>query len=114
MKEKILENVKIFREKANLSQDQVADKLHISQSKYARFERGSTKTDLQMLISVCGIFQVTLIELITYPNKYINIDELPVIQKDETVMLSIEIKKEKKDQILRLVFGDNNLEILNK
>lgn len=28
--------------------------------------------------------------------------------------LQIELKKDKKDQVLKLVFGDNNLEILNK
>lgn len=28
--------------------------------------------------------------------------------------LTIELKKEKKDQVLKLVFGENNLEILNK
>lgn len=29
-------------------------------------------------------------------------------------VLTIELQKEKKDQVLKLVFGDNNLEILNK
>ncbi len=29
-------------------------------------------------------------------------------------ILQIRLRKEKKDQVLRLVFGDNNIEILNK
>lgn len=33
---------------------------------------------------------------------------------DIKAVLTIELKKEKKEQVLRLVFGDNNLEILNK
>lgn len=32
----------------------------------------------------------------------------------DTVQLTIELKKEKKDQVLKLIFGDNNLEIINK
>ncbi len=114
MKEKILNNIRIFREKANLSQDQLAEKMNISQPKYARFERGATKTDLETLILFCNTLGVTLMDIITYPNKYVNIDDIPNLQKEETVLLSIEIKKDKKDQILKLVFGDNNLEILNK
>ena len=43
MKKKILENVRIFREKANFSQEYLAEKMKISQPKYARFERGATK-----------------------------------------------------------------------
>ena len=44
MKEKIIKNVRIFREKANYSQEEIAEKMNITQSKYARFERGATKT----------------------------------------------------------------------
>ena len=29
-------------------------------------------------------------------------------------ILQIKLKKDKKDQVLKLVFGDNNIEILNK
>ena len=114
MNRKILENVRIFREKANLSQESLAEKLHITQSKYARFERGATKTDLETLMAFCDVIGVTLVDLITYPNKYVDVDEIPSIHKDGTVMLSIEIKKEKKDEVMNLVFGDKNLEILNK
>ena len=113
MREKILKNLVTFREKANLSQDQMADKMHISQSKYARFENGTTKTDLDMMIRFCKVLDMQLVNLITWPETYVSLDKLPN-QKEETVLLSIEIKKDKKDQILRLVFGDNNLEIFNK
>lgn len=33
---------------------------------------------------------------------------------DIKATLTIELKKEKKEQVLKLVFGENNLEILNK
>lgn len=113
MKEKILRNIRTFREKANYSQEQLAEKMNISQPKYARFERGATKTDLDMLLSFCDALGLTIIDLLTYPEKYVNLDDLPN-QSEDKVLLSIEIKKDKKDQIMKLVFGDNNLEILNK
>ncbi len=114
MKKKILENVRLFREKANLSQEQVAEKLHITQSKYARFERGASKTDLDILIAFCNVLQVSLVELITYPKRFVDFDSFSAAQPDDTVMLSIQIRKDKKDKILQLVFGDSNLEILNQ
>lgn len=88
--------------------------MNISQAQYARFERGNTKTDLDTLILFCRTLDITLIDLITYPDRFINSKELPEISREETVLLSIEIKKDKKDQILKLVFGDNNLEIFNR
>lgn len=114
MKEKILKNVRLFREKANLSQEYIAEKMNISQAKYARFERGSTKTDLDMLLLFCNVINVPIMDIITYPDRFININEIPSLQKEETVLLSIEIKKDKRDQVLKLVFGDHNLEIFNR
>lgn len=35
-------------------------------------------------------------------------------EDDLKATLTIELKKEKKEQVLKLVFGENNLEILNK
>ena len=55
-----------------------------------------------------------LINLITYPEKW---GPIGVSQQEEAitkVVLQIELKKEKKDQVMKLVFGDNNIEILNK
>lgn len=114
MKEKIIKNVRIFREKANYSQEEIAEKMNITQSKYARFERGATKTDLDTLLLFCDTIGRSLIEVITYPDTYVNIDDVSSMRSEDKVLLSIEIKKDKKDQILNLVFGDNNLEILNK
>lgn len=36
------------------------------------------------------------------------------VDSDVKATLTIELKKEKKEQVLKLVFGDNNLEILTK
>ena len=104
----ILENVRIIRESSNLSQELIAEKMNITQSKYARFERGNTKTDLDMLIDFCNVVGVSFNELIIYPEKVMNSKAEEAIK----AVLQIEIKHEKKEQILRLVFGDHNLEIL--
>jgi len=114
MKDKILKNVKIFREQANLSQYEAADRMNITQSKYARFEVGKTKTDLDMLLLFCKMVNKSLIELTTYPDTYINVSEIYGYKEEDRVSLTIELKRDKREQVLRLVFGDNNLEIFNK
>ena len=52
------------------------------------------------------------IDLITYPDIYVKSDE----REEEPVeaVLQIKLSKDKKDQVLKLVFGENNIEILNK
>ena len=52
------------------------------------------------------------IDLMTYPDKYIRVGKA----EDDPVkaVLQIELKKDKKDQVLKLLFGEHNIEILNK
>ena len=114
MIKKILENVRTHREKAGLSQDLVADRMNITQSKYARFERGATKTDLETLLSFCNAINKSLLEVITYPHTYIDVSDIGGYKEEDKVALTIELKRDKREQILKLVFGDNNLEIFNK
>ena len=114
MKNKILKNVRMFREQANLSQDQLADKMKITQSSYARFERGETKTDLETLLLFCKTLNKSLIEVITYPDTFINVTDIYNCKEEDRVSLTIELKKDKREQVLKLVFGDNNLEIFNR
>lgn len=108
-REQILETVKSLRESKGYSQETMAHIMGVSQSAYARFESGKSKTDLEILENFANKFDKTLLELFYYP------DELPINpNNDLKAVLTIELKEEKKDQVLRLVFGDNNLEILNK
>ena len=52
-----------------------------------------------------------VVDIITYPNKGSYNKEN---EEDIKAILQIELKKDKKDQVMKLIFGDNNLEILNK
>lgn len=107
--QEILSKIKAIREKHNFSQDIMADKMNITQSKYARFESGRTKTDLETLINFCNKVDISLKEFFIYPDKLER-------NEDEEIkaILQIELKKDKKEQVLKFIFGENNLEILNK
>lgn len=113
----ILENIKSIRESKGYSQEEMAEKLAITQSSYARFERGATKTDLSTVQQVASVFNLSLIDLLTYPKKYIDPDAqsvLPMGKQEVKATLTIEMGQEKKDQVFRFIFGDNDVKILNK
>jgi len=113
MKE-ILRNIRVIRESKGLSQDQAADIMKISQSQYARFERGATKTDLETLSQFANAVDMSLIDIITFPKKFIDSNQLIVPEQAVEAILQIKLRHDTRDQVLKLVFGENNLEILSK
>lgn len=105
--------LKQIREVRELSQKQVAQKLNKTQSAYARIEIGDTKLDVETLELFAKTMGMSVVDIITYPEKW-----GPIVNKEEKeetkVTLQIELKREKKDQVLKLAFGENILEILNR
>ena len=110
----ITENIRNLRESKGYSQEYMAELMGITQSSYARFERGATKTDLKIASLVAQALEMNLIDIITYPEKYINIKDASkeITPIEPEVILQIKIRGDKRDQILKATFGDNELEIL--
>lgn len=54
----------ILRRAKNLSQEQVADFLHISQSAYARMERGESTSWANHFNRICEVFEVNPEDLV--------------------------------------------------
>ena len=111
----IIENIKTIRESKGYSQEYMAELIAVTQSSYARFERGATKTDLKVVSSIAQVFDMSLVDIITYPEKYVNIKEIPqeTIASESELILQIKIKGDKKSQILKAVFENGELEFLN-
>lgn len=60
MKHQIGENLKLLRKSAHLTQQQVADALHISRVNYTRYETNAVNPDFDTLIALADFFDVTL------------------------------------------------------
>ncbi len=103
-----------LRKKHNYTQSHVADLLGLDTSSYGKIERGIVDISLTKIEQLSEIYKISTVDLISFPEHYIKVDDVFNAQIEEKVSLTIELKKEKKDQVLKLVFGDNNLEILNK
>ena len=57
--------LKQLRKSKDMSQEQVADYLHLSQSAYARIERGESSSWASHANKICEFFKITPEELVT-------------------------------------------------
>lgn len=106
-----VDNIKLIRVEKGIPQKKIADALNVDISVISNIENGKRELKVSELEIIASCLEVRVIDLFTYPEKYIPINS---VSDDIAATLTIQLRKEKKDQILKLVFGDNNLEILNK
>ena len=107
--EQILKNILKIRTNKGFTQQNVAEYLGIEQGSYSLIEKGRRELSIERLLQIAIFLGVDVKDIITYPNSEQN-------NSDDEVkaVLQIELKKDKKEQVMKLIFGDNNLEILNK
>ncbi len=69
--------------------------------------------DVNTLLDVCRVLSYNFFEL--YEKKLPFVKQFKELEQEPIeATLQIKLKRDKKDQVLKLVFGENNLEILNK
>ena len=56
--------LKILRKKNRITQRELANALHISQTSVSKYERGESEPDLEMVIKMSDFFGVTIDEFI--------------------------------------------------
>lgn len=61
---KSYEKIRTFREKYDLTQEEMAVKLNLSTTGYAKIERGETRLNIPRLEQIAEIFDVDIFELI--------------------------------------------------
>lgn len=121
----IYEKISTIRAIKGIKQDIMADALKVTQGAYSNLEAGKSKLTFEALEKISQVFQMPVIDIITYPKVYVDKDSCPAAvvnesavntedQNEVKAVLQLELKKDKKEQVLKLIFGDANLEILNK
>lgn len=103
--------LKIMRDR-NLTQAAMAEYMGVTPSHFGKVVRGEVKMSFVQMSKLAANLSMGEIDLMTYPDKYIRVEK----PEDDPVkaVLQIELKKDKKDQVLKLLFGEHNIEILNK
>lgn len=110
--ELILNNLRKVMRDRGLTQATIAEYAGTSASQFSKILNGTVSLSLIQLSDIATNLSMREIDLITYPEIFIKADE----KEEDPVeaVLQIKLRKDKKDQVLKLVFGENNIEILNK
>lgn len=110
--EQIVANIRKIMAEKNLTQATLAEYTGTSESQFSKILNGKVQLSLWQLENLATNLSLRAIDIITYPLIY----QEPKQSDSEAVeaVLQIKLKKDKKDQVLRLIFGDNDIEILNK
>ena len=64
--DKIIENIKKFRELKNLTRDEVAEKLEMSLSGYSKLERGDVELTVNKLFRISDILEVQVSQILNF------------------------------------------------
>ena len=57
-------NLNILRSRNNMSQQELADKIHVTRQTISIWERGEGKPDIYYVKDICQIFDVSMDELV--------------------------------------------------
>jgi len=74
MKTSILTNIKLLRLKHNLTQQEIADSLNMSQNAYSQMEAGKTKIDIERIERIVEYYNISFLDILPPPENKI-IDE---------------------------------------
>lgn len=95
----------------SLNKSEFADKIGLSESKWNKIANGRQKLNVEDLSKIAKKLRVREIDIYTYPMVFSELNKENDIVKAQ---LTIELREELKDKVLQLVFGNKNIEILNK
>ena len=85
------DNIRSYRKKNNLSQDELAEKIGVSRQSVSFWETGQTQPTLDNIISLSKIFNISSDELLG------NTESINIMQNEESVST---IKKKKNKRAL--------------
>ena len=57
-------NIKFFREKKDITQSELADKLCVTRQAVSNWENGKTEPDIEMLNKIASVLEISIEELI--------------------------------------------------
>lgn len=106
--EKIGKFIALNRRKKNLTQEKLAEKLHISKNAVSKWERELNMPDVSIMKSLCSILGISLNEL--FAGEYL--DEKSIRQKSEENIINLASSEDKKRKNLKIIIILLNIVLL--
>lgn len=110
--EQVVENLRKMLSARGLTQKSLVEVMDRDESSVSKVFNGKARLSLDQLANIASFLDVPVIDILTYPDKYEPTREAS--DEPTEVFVQLKLKKEKKDQVLKLVFGENDIEILNR
>ena len=105
----ILRNIDTIRRNKGYSQEYLASQIGIKQAGFSLIMSGERELKYNTLLQIANALQESVIDIIAYPEKY-------VLSRDNNIsaetVLQIKLDNDKKEQVLKIVFGDQATELL--
>lgn len=103
----VAHKIKTLRTSKGLSQEQVADYLHVAQSTYARMENGETNSWVNYIQPICELFEIQPEELLKQDTIIVNQNQqggngaFIINQLSEQLIEQYELRLQEKDQYIK-------------
>ena len=102
------EAIKIIRLQKSINKQVIADALNLDVAVVSNIENGKRDLRVKELKIISNVLGISPVDLFTYQDKYVKLSQK---EEDQTeAILQIKLTKEKKDQIMRMLFGHENIE----
>lgn len=108
----VVKNIREIRLQKSISQSAIADELGVDVAVISNIEKGKRELRVSEFEKIAKVLRMSVIDILTYPKIFVE-STSNTLEPVEAI-LQIRLQKDKKDQVLKLVFGENNLEILNR
>jgi transcriptional regulator with XRE-family HTH domain len=109
----VVENITNIRREKGISQEFIANILHVDTAVISNIERGKRELKVCELEIIAKALDVDVLYLLTYPHIYVK-KELNGKPEPAEAVLQIKLTGDKRDKVLKSIFGDANLEFLNE
>lgn len=107
----ILENIDRMRRDKGYSQEYIASKIGMKQAGFSLIMSGDRELKYNTLLQIANVFQVKVIDVITYPVVYRPEGK----EKTSTdTILQIKLDGRKREEVLKIVLGHQALNFLDE
>lgn len=102
--EKVVENIKKIRLDYGIKQSVIAKAVEIDVSSWSKIERGQQRLTVDMLEKISNCLNMRVIDLFTYPEKYVKQNK----ECNEKVSVTFEVPVECRDLLFQIVKNSIN------
>ena len=114
LQQKIVRNIQKILNDKGISQAELSRRTSLDTASVSKVFSGQRRLNINDLSEISTALDAPVIDIITYPDKYVRVSAGTGDQEPLEAVLQIRLKKDKKDQVMKLIFGEHCLEILNK